>query len=93
MDDTPDLFTWAEEQQRDRAPETAPPSAPAPEAPVEEAEPVSGPVMLIDAFSQIFRCFFAIRQLNKRLNFSEQWVTDFVYQVVMLAKKEPRKKE
>ena len=35
----------------------------------------------------------AIRQLNKRLNFSEQWVTDFVYQVVMLAKKEPRKKE
>ena len=35
----------------------------------------------------------AIRQLNKRLNCSEQWVTDFVYQVVMLAKKEPRKKE
>ena len=35
----------------------------------------------------------AIRQLDRRLGFSEQWVTDFVYQVVMLAKKEPRKKD
>ena len=60
MDDTPDLFTWAEEQQQNRTAEAAP-AAPAPEA---APEPVSGPVMLIDAFSQIFRCFFAIRQLN-----------------------------
>ena len=35
----------------------------------------------------------SVRQLDKRLGFSEQWVTDFLYQVVMLAKKEPRKKE
>ena len=31
-----------------------------------------------------------IRQYNKRLSFSEKWITGFVYQVVMLAKKEPR---
>ena len=41
----------------------------------------------------VVKTVLAIRQLNKRLGFSEQWVTDFVYQVVMLAKKEPRKKE
>lgn len=41
----------------------------------------------------VVKTVLAIRQLNKRLNFSEQWVTDFVYQVVMLAKKEPRNKE
>ena len=41
----------------------------------------------------VVKTVLAIRQLNKRLNFSEQWATDFVYQVVMLAKKEPRKKE
>ncbi|MCR5130081.1 MAG: hypothetical protein K6C10_01295 [Prevotella sp.] len=34
-----------------------------------------------------------IRQYNKRLGFSQKWITDFVYQVVMLAKKEPKKKE
>ena len=35
----------------------------------------------------------AVRNYNKRLGFSQQWVTDFVYHVVMLAKKEPKKKE
>lgn len=34
-----------------------------------------------------------IRQSNKRLSFSEKWITGFVYQVVMLAKKEPKAKE
>ena len=34
-----------------------------------------------------------IRQYNKRLSFSEKWITGFVYQVVMLAKKEPIAKE
>ena len=29
-----------------------------------------------------------VRKLNQKLNFSQQWVTDFVYRVVMLAKKE-----
>ena len=31
-----------------------------------------------------------IRQYDKRLGFSQKWITDFVFQVVMLAKKEPR---
>ena len=35
----------------------------------------------------------SVRELNKRLGFSQQWTTDFVYRVVMLAKKEPKKKE
>jgi hypothetical protein len=35
----------------------------------------------------------AIRQYDQKLGFSQQWVTDFVYRVVMLAKKEPRPKE
>ena len=30
----------------------------------------------------------AVRELNKRLGFSQEWVTIFVYRVVMLAKKE-----
>lgn len=34
-----------------------------------------------------------IRQYNKRLSFSEKWITGLVYQVVMLAKKEPKAKE
>lgn len=34
-----------------------------------------------------------IRQLAKRLGFSEQWTTDFVFQLVMLAKKEKAPKE
>lgn len=34
-----------------------------------------------------------IRQYNKRLSFSEKWITGFVFQVVMLAKKEPKAKE
>ena len=32
----------------------------------------------------------AIRQYDKRLGFSQKWITDFVYQIVMLAKREPR---
>ena len=30
-----------------------------------------------------------IRKYILKLNFSQKWITDFVYQVVMLAKKEP----
>ena len=41
----------------------------------------------------VIKVVLAIRQYNKRLNFSEKWVTDFVFQVVMLAKKEPKNKE
>ena len=33
----------------------------------------------------------AVRQYDKRLGFSQKWVTDFVFQVVMLAKKESKR--
>lgn len=38
----------------------------------------------------VLKTVVAIRQYDKRLGFSQQWVTQFVYQVVMLAKKEPK---
>ena len=41
----------------------------------------------------VARVIMNIRQYNKRLNFSQKWITDFVYQVVMLAKKEPKAQE
>lgn len=41
----------------------------------------------------VVKTVVAIRQLNNRLGFSQKWVTDFVYQVVMLAKKEPKPTE
>lgn len=37
----------------------------------------------------VIKAVMAVRQYNKRLGFSQKWITDFVYQVVMLAKKEP----
>lgn len=39
----------------------------------------------------VMKTAVAIRQYNKRLGFSQSWITNFVYQVVMLAKKEPQK--
>ncbi len=41
----------------------------------------------------VMKTVLQLRQYNKRLGFSQKWVTDFVYQVVMLAKKEPRPTE
>ena len=38
----------------------------------------------------VIKTVVALREYNKRLNFSEKWSTDFVYRVVMLAKKEPK---
>ena len=38
----------------------------------------------------VIKSVMAGRQYHKRLGFSQKWVTDFVYQVVMLAKKEPK---
>ncbi len=38
----------------------------------------------------VIKTVLAVREYNKRLNFSEKWSTDFVYRVVMLAKKEKR---
>lgn len=41
----------------------------------------------------VMKTVAAIRQYDKRLGFSQKWITDFVYNVVMLAKKEPKKKD
>ncbi|MST84187.1 hypothetical protein [Hallella mizrahii] len=41
----------------------------------------------------VIKAVLNVRKLNARLNFSQKWVTDFTYQVMMLAKKEPRPKD
>lgn len=41
----------------------------------------------------VTKTVLAVRKYNQKLAFSQQWVTDFVYQVVMLAKKEPKPKD
>ena len=41
----------------------------------------------------VMKTVVAIRQYDMRLGFSQQWITQFVYQVVMLAKKEPKPDE
>ena len=41
----------------------------------------------------VIKAVLNVRKLNTRLNFSQKWVTDFTYQVMMLAKKEPRPKD
>ena len=41
----------------------------------------------------VMKTVMAIRKYNNRLGFSQHWITDFVYQVVMLAKKEPKPAE
>lgn len=38
----------------------------------------------------VMKTVVAVREYNRRLGFSQKWVTHFVYQVVMLAKKEPK---
>ena len=38
----------------------------------------------------VMKTVVAIRQYDQKLGFSQQWVTDFVFRVVMLAKKEPK---
>lgn len=41
----------------------------------------------------VMKTVVAIRQYDQKLGFSQQWVTDFVYRFVMLAKKEKRPAE
>ena len=41
----------------------------------------------------IMKTVVAIRQYDQKLGFSQQWVTDFVFRVVMLAKKEKQAPE
>jgi len=40
--------------------------------------------------ASVLKTVVTLRQLDNRLKFSQQWVTDFAFQVLMLAKKEPR---
>ena len=41
----------------------------------------------------VIKSVMAVRQYNQRLKFSEEWITDFVFNVVMLAKKEQPKND
>lgn len=41
----------------------------------------------------VLKTVVAIREYDRRLGFSQKWITDFVYKVVMLAKKEPKSKD
>ncbi|MBR1548080.1 MAG: hypothetical protein IJ637_05080 [Prevotella sp.] len=41
----------------------------------------------------VMKTVVAIRQYAQKLGFSQQWTTNFVYRVVMLAKKEPKPTE
>lgn len=43
--------------------------------------------------ASVMKTVVAIRQYAQKLGFSQQWTTNFVYKVVMLAKKEPKPKE
>jgi hypothetical protein len=41
----------------------------------------------------VMKTVVAIRQYAQKLGFSQQWTTNFVYRIVMLAKKEKQPKE
>ena len=41
----------------------------------------------------VMKTVVAIRQYDQKLGFSQQWVTDFIFRVVMLAKKEKQPKQ
>ncbi|MCD8282021.1 MAG: hypothetical protein LUC22_02065 [Prevotella sp.] len=43
--------------------------------------------------AEVMRTAVAIRQFNKYLGFSQKWITAYVFQIVMLAKKEPKQTE
>lgn len=43
--------------------------------------------------ASVLKAVVAVRKYNNKLGFSQQWITDFVFQVVMLAKKEPKPSE
>ena len=38
----------------------------------------------------VVKTVLSVRQLSQRLGFSQGWATEFVYQIVLLAKKEPK---
>ena len=38
-----------------------------------------------------FRTVYSVRNYNEKLGYSQAWITEFVYKIITLAKKEPRK--
>ena len=40
----------------------------------------------------VWKTATTVRQYKERLGYSEQWMTDYVYNIVLLAKKEPKRK-
>ena len=56
-------------------------------------EKTVGEILTKNDFSdaEVMKTAVAIRQYNKRLGFSQEWIVDYVFQIVMLAKKEPQK--
>lgn len=40
----------------------------------------------------VHKTAMTVRQYKERLGYSEQWMTEYVYNIIILAKKEPRKK-
>ena len=41
----------------------------------------------------VMKAVVSVREYSQRLGFSQRWITNFVYTVVMLAKKEPQPKD
>ena len=41
----------------------------------------------------VMKAVVSVREYSQRLGFSQRWITNFVYSVVMLAKKEPQPKD
>lgn len=41
----------------------------------------------------VHKTAMAVRQYKERLGYSEQWMTEYVYNILLLAKKEPKHKE
>ena len=41
---------------------------------------------------EVHKTAMAVRQYKERLGYSEQWMTEYVYNIIMLAKKESKKK-
>ena len=41
----------------------------------------------------VHKTAMAVRQYKERLGYSEQWMSEYVYNIIMLAKKEPKQKD
>ena len=39
-----------------------------------------------------YRTVYSVRNYNEKFGYSQAWITEYVYKIISLAKKEPRKK-